>query len=506
MAEFINTIDALGDDAVIDSIIQRTITEFKDNALTMVGVRAFRDCTQLTSVDLPVVTSLVEEAFQGCTSLKKITMPLLTNVSRGSFGLCGNLTEISFPEVTVMGGAVFYECGALKSVDMPKLTRVTGSFPFYGCGLLTSVNFPMLENTNGEFLASCRNIEMLDFPRLTRVGKAEYNLCTKLKALILRNETACPLDNINALNETLISKGTGYIYVPAALVESYKVATNWSTFADQFRAIEDYTVDGTVMGEFVRCSGITLDKTALTFDNFANQKLTATLSTPSPFDDDIVTWTSADTSIARVDDGVVTPIKNGTTTITATCNGYSATCEVVVNANMEDALYRLAEPTTFNGTSDYIDTGIKLFETAKSFTIICVAEFSALANNRCLFHCMNEAAPYPGISVDGNSGIRICYTGSGSLTTSISDKTAVATLAIRYVNGVMDAIRYRNTSGNIVTHTVTGASIYTKVTQNLLIGAFQEISGTKGRFFAGTIDRFEVYGAALPDETIEALI
>ena len=30
MAEFINTIDVLGDDAVIDSIINRTIAEFKE--------------------------------------------------------------------------------------------------------------------------------------------------------------------------------------------------------------------------------------------------------------------------------------------------------------------------------------------------------------------------------------------------------------------------------------------------------------------------------------------
>lgn len=32
----------------------------------------------------------------------------------------------------------------------------------------------------------------------------------------------------------------GYIYVPAALIDEYKTATNWATFADQFRAIEDY--------------------------------------------------------------------------------------------------------------------------------------------------------------------------------------------------------------------------------------------------------------------------
>ena len=39
---------------------------------------------------------------------------------------------------------------------------------------------------------------------------------------------------------TVIASGTGYVYVPSALVNSYKSATNWSTYADQIRAIEDY--------------------------------------------------------------------------------------------------------------------------------------------------------------------------------------------------------------------------------------------------------------------------
>ena len=47
----------------------------------------------------------------------------------------------------------------------------------------------------------------------------------------------------------------GYIYVPRALLsdtdetKDYRRATNWSTFATQFRALEDYTVDGTTTGE-----------------------------------------------------------------------------------------------------------------------------------------------------------------------------------------------------------------------------------------------------------------
>ena len=70
-----------------------------------------------------------------------------------------------------------------------------------------------------------------------------------LIALILRSETMATLAGTNALSSTPIASGTGYIYVPSALIEDYKVATNWSTYADQFRALEDYTVDGTITGE-----------------------------------------------------------------------------------------------------------------------------------------------------------------------------------------------------------------------------------------------------------------
>ena len=46
--------------------------------------------------------------------------------------------------------------------------------------------------------------------------------------------------NFYAVSYTKISSGSGYIYVPAALVDSYKAAGNWQYYADQIRAIEDY--------------------------------------------------------------------------------------------------------------------------------------------------------------------------------------------------------------------------------------------------------------------------
>ena len=52
--------------------------------------------------------------------------------------------------------------------------------------------------------------------------------------MIIRSDTVCTLNSTNAFT------GTPYIYVPSALVNSYKTATNWSSYAAQIRAIEDY--------------------------------------------------------------------------------------------------------------------------------------------------------------------------------------------------------------------------------------------------------------------------
>ena len=81
---------------------------------------------------------------------------------------------------------------------------------------------------------------------------------------------------------------------------------------------------------YVHCTGVSLNKSTLTFTTLSAQTLTATI-TPDGCTDS-VTWTSSNTDVATIDStGLVTPLKNGTTTITVSCGSYSATCEVTVN-------------------------------------------------------------------------------------------------------------------------------------------------------------------------------
>lgn len=120
--------------------------------------------------------------------------------------------------------------------------RVTtvGAYAFQNCSGLTSVSFPNVTSIGDYAFNAAHKLAKADLPKVTSIGQHGFSAANALEALILRNtEKVCSLGS-DAVSYTKISSGSGYIYVPAALVDSYKAAGNWQNYADQIRAIEDY--------------------------------------------------------------------------------------------------------------------------------------------------------------------------------------------------------------------------------------------------------------------------
>ena len=154
---------------------------------------------------------------------------------------CRGLSKIktvNVPNAKSIGSYAFYYCTAMTSINAPKVTSLD-TYVFYNCAI-KSVNFPLATSVPTQCFYSCNSLAKADFGVASSIAASAFAYA-KLETLILRRTSGiCSLSNKNALVDTPIEKGTGHIYIPAALLDTYRAASNWSNFASQFRAIEDY--------------------------------------------------------------------------------------------------------------------------------------------------------------------------------------------------------------------------------------------------------------------------
>lgn len=232
-----------GDNDIEDGLVDGTITEYYNDRVTSLGSFAFGYNRNLEMVNLPNVETIGDFAFQQCSKLKTAYIPKLKTKGDGSgacFSYCTSLESVDFPLLNVYISRLFEYCSNLKNVNLPLLPGL-GANMFNTCIALKEVYFPSVTIAYSNACTNCTSLEIVIFDsKVGFIRQTIFNNCTSLTALVLRNEEISTLSYTNVFQGTPIEAGTGYIYVPKALIEDYKVATNWINFAEQFRAIEDY--------------------------------------------------------------------------------------------------------------------------------------------------------------------------------------------------------------------------------------------------------------------------
>ncbi len=154
-----------------------------------------------------------------------------------------SLTNITIPDtVTIIGAYTFNNCNRLKSIIIPGGIKIVGGNAFNNCTALSTVIIQEgVESISACAFQGCSGLTSISLPSSVKsVGDYVFQNCRQLTTLILLHNAVVSLVGAKALNNTLITNGTGHIYVPKSLIDDYKTATNWVTYADQFRAIEDY--------------------------------------------------------------------------------------------------------------------------------------------------------------------------------------------------------------------------------------------------------------------------
>jgi len=136
----------------------------------------------------------------------------VTRIGYGAFGTCRSLTTCTIGSgVTSIGNSAFYYCIGLTSITIPNSVTYIGQYAFQVCISLTSIDIPSGVTSIGEYaFLDCRGLTSVTVEATTppTLGSGAFDYTND-----------CP------------------IYVPAASVDTYKSATNWSDYASRIQAI-----------------------------------------------------------------------------------------------------------------------------------------------------------------------------------------------------------------------------------------------------------------------------
>ena len=130
-----NTLTSIGDYAFYETGFK---TANFPESLEEIGQSAFEGCARLTAVDLAKtnINTIGYEAFKNCTKISSLLLPVndsYTTIRDNTFEGCSSIKEVIFPNnVTSINSYSFYGCTALERVVLPNALS-TGS---YGVGNL----------------------------------------------------------------------------------------------------------------------------------------------------------------------------------------------------------------------------------------------------------------------------------------------------------------------------------------------------------------------------------
>lgn len=265
----------------------------------------------------------------------------------------------------------------------------------------------------------------------------------------------------------------------------------------------------------VPVQSVSLSAVTMTLNESESKTLTATVL-PANATDRAVVWSVLPAGFATVANGVVTGIKAGNCTVTATAGGKSASCAVTVEVvETAQLIYSLPGETVL---TQGLDTGLKLLEHASTetpqYTILVDAKAGDDFNANtwpAFLHCLTETGDtdnLPGFNSTSsplNNKTEFAYYNYGGVT--LSDSIEHLKTRTRYAVQI-DGRKYRGGSTYCpLTEWKTTNGTIIDVPQTFLIGAAQSADGSKKQqFWSGTLYQCKVYKGLLSDDKVNDYI
>ena len=212
----------------------------------------------------------------------------------------------------------------------------------------------------------------------------------------------------------------------------------------------------------VAVTGIRLNKSSITFDEFGSEQLRAILIPEDATG--TVTWSSSNSNIAMVSsNGLVEPVANGSCTITASCSGFTASCSVMAtnipqiftvtsslsHCTLSNTSITVAEGSSY-ATTIIADTGYELS------TVTCTMDGVAQTVNDGSINIANVTG---NIIINATAVTETTYTSSNGYEYTkrftIDPNSSIATFLSKY--GTMEELEELTITGTLIAMNGTGS-------------------------------------------------
>lgn len=258
-----NTREVLGEQETLDGLVNHTITSFEEDGVTTLAngytfyynpviesvvfpnltevpqyMMAETSVIQINQDNFPAATRLGRYAFYDCYKLESVDLPNITYSDGLAFAYNYRLEYVNLPGLTEIPNQFFYQCSNLYSFDTSKIKRI-GVYGFENTKICKLI-LPVCTSLSSGICENDFRFSLIDITQKITFDSSVFYRARSLAHVILRSPTLCPCTVETLFQESSIEAGLGWIYVPTELIDEYKSATNWSSYADQIVDISEY--------------------------------------------------------------------------------------------------------------------------------------------------------------------------------------------------------------------------------------------------------------------------
>lgn len=231
--------------------------DYADGVITA-GSGIFDNCPALTSIEVPFGLLSSYQTAPGWSEYSSLMFEVIPELSYNNGLVYGSTTSIdstftttlgitknqvisvNLPNVQTTGTNTFYSCQQLTTVSMNECTSLNSSC-FAECIRLQTLSLPKCEYIGdrcfqGAFQSNTTGVHIsLDLPVCSYIGASAFYWTQRSLTLTLGYSGIVSIPNGTQFVNTTVES----IYVPASLVEDYKVANYWSNYANKIFPIPE---------------------------------------------------------------------------------------------------------------------------------------------------------------------------------------------------------------------------------------------------------------------------